>query len=218
MNLVADVTTIVAKLNDQLQESQFAHYWVEANDALVDGYTLPVDIQNILDDVMGGFLNTFQSYDIDLDTLSQNTLKDIANKVDFSALNQIITPLGIKHNYFCVAGVKPEYRIGMDLKIIPTIFDKNNQPVSAITFIALEFEIGSFEYGKGSMNNRIIYLPIINIIGREDLKPYHEPFYQLKTLAVPNLTNEMLGAWLKRLRLLTPEEHITLNEYNGNMF
>lgn len=208
---------IVEKLNNSMMVDDFDKVWQDANDSLVEGYTLPVSVQNTLDDVMGSFLAELDKYDIPPEDMSPNHLKDIANKTDFSQLGQLMSRTGIRHNYHRIAGTKQQYRVKMELKLIPTIFDAHQNPVSAVSFIALEYSVGTFEYGEAGRENRYLHLPIVTVLGREDLKVHHEPFYQLKTLVVPNLTNTLLGSWLKRLRTLTPDEHITLNEYNGHM-
>lgn len=217
---MSNITTyqpVIEKLEAAMTRDDLASVWVQANNILVKGYELPVGAQNILDDVNASFLNVFDQYGESRTTLSSNDLHDIADKTDFSGLTQLMSVNGIHHHYHRTAGVDTQYRIKMDLKLIPTILDSHNQPVAAIAWIGLEYEVGKIEFGESRWDNRRVHVPIIRIIGREDLKKFHEPFHQLKLVGLgSNLTNEFLGAWLQRLRALTPEEHLILNEYNGH--
>ncbi len=216
MNNLAKYIPIAEKLERALTATGVDAAWVKANELLVKGYELPVAIQNILDDVNGSFLDTLDTYHKSPTTLSYNDLQDIAEKTDFRGLEQLLSMNGVHHHYHRTAGVEQQYRIKMDLKIVPTIFNQYNQPVAAIAWIGLEYEVGKIEFGESHWENRHVYVPIIRIIGREDLKKFHEPFHQLKVIAMSNLSNEVLGHWLTRLRALTPEEHLTLNEHNGH--
>lgn len=213
INADSKVQVIQDKLKILTPEFDAAGYWQQANNRLIKGYDLPVAVQNILDDVNQSFMNALEQCGKSIPKLTRREVVEIAQQADFKGLEQLISGVGIHHHYHQTAGSVEQYRVKMDLKIIPTVFDHTGQPVSAVAFISIEFETGKFFYGESQPGNTIYYIPIIKIIGREDLKHSHEPLHHLQVTAVSNLTNDLLGFWLKRLHTLNVEEHLFLDDY-----
>lgn len=214
VNVDQKMETIQQKL-EVLHSDTFdsAAYWQHANDGLVHGYNLPVAMQNILDDVNLSFIEALKECGKPIHELSRREVVDIARTTNFDGLEQLITLTGVQHHYHQTAGADKQYRVKMDLKIIPTVMNNVGQPIAAVAFISITFETGKIIYGESDPGNTFYYIPIIRIIGREDLKHSHEPLHRLQVTVVPNFTNDLLGFWLKRLRTLDVEELLFLDDY-----
>lgn len=186
----------------------YEDYWATTVSGLIKGYELPVPVQNKLDSVIGGFVYRLtRNPNKQVHDLTRKEIEHIAETLDWSGLESLVTLPGIFHHYHQSGGISVQYRVKVDLRVIPTIMNKYGIPINAIAFIAITIETGKYLFDREVECNQRHQLAVTRILGCKRLKPAHGFIGLIENQAVHNCSNKILGQWLMGMRSKSIDTH-----------
>lgn len=178
-----------------------SEYWEQCNQELVPGYTLPVPIQNLLDETYEVLVEGVRKCIDEFGYLDHKQMGEFIKVVPLHQLSTILSyRKGVAHHYHCHAGVgRNEHKMELDLKVIPTIIDPHGQPLNALVFIAFSLEFVNKEPSDRGGKYRIV---LTDAVGVGDYLHLHRPFYSEdgSSRTASHMGSSALGHFMKWIR------------------
>lgn len=216
----SNTVELVKKLNEAIEKiPDLGQYWIDANDQLTKGYTLPVNLQNLLDDINASLADQFKNGLVDIQSLSLEKINELVKSVELQYLGLFLIRNGVSHHYHCTSGTTHPWRLEIDLKVMPTIHNKLGEPKAAICFMSVTVVTGDIyntPVGQIPADGRVYQGSKLIYVGPESVKVRHAPVLTAGNANRP-LTNEMLGAWLYTMRNISYEDHVILIDHDRQM-
>lgn len=217
---ISDIVPLTDEINVAIEkQGDMGQYWVDANAQLNKGFTLPVGLQNILDDINANISDPFKDGRIDIRSLTIGSFNQLVKGVNLEHLGLFLIRNGVDHHYHCTAGNANPWRLEIDLKVLPTIHNKLGEPKAGLCFISVMLVTGDLHgtpVGEISTTGRVLQASKAIYVGPQSVEVRHLPVITLANSNRP-MTNHTLGTWLYFMRHVNYEDHLVMIDHDLQM-